>query len=213
MFSHHKLSLVSPLCGIAKGSPATMFKTDDGKKKFSFTRFMSNAVPNIAGTPQNTELSAHEEDLAFLHQLSEPNPLILSPEVFAYANITSEPRISASIHKALIKNGVLEQASSAVHTDKITKNFANQVPGITSHAQKKLINFLFFWEEEGQRWKKLRGELEELKVVIAEEKESGGNIGTYEKRLAEVEGEMQLRPSLRSQQAQENAQLPGYGQR
>ena len=189
-----------------------MFKTDDGKKKFSFTRFMSNAVPNIAGTPQNTELSAHEEDLAFLHQLSEPNPLILSPEVFAHANITSEPRISASIHKALIKNGVLEQASSAVHTDKITKNFANQVPGITSHAQKKLINFLFYWEEEGQRWKKLRGELEELKVVIAEEKESGGNIGAYEKRLAEVEGEMQLRPSLRSQQAQENAQLPDYGQ-
>ena len=189
-----------------------MFKTDDGKRKFSFTRFMSNAVPNIAGTPQDTELSTHEEDLAFLHQLSQPDPLTLSPEVFAHAGIASEPRVSTSIHKALNKNGVLEQASPAVHTDKITKNFANQVPGITSHAQKKLINFLFFWEEEGQRWKKLRGELEELKVVIAEEKESGGSIGTYEKRLAEVEGEMQLRPSLRSQQAQENAQLPSYGQ-
>lgn len=189
-----------------------MYKTEDGKKKFSFTRFMSNAVPNFAGAPQDTDLSPREEDLAYLHQLSEPDPLILSPHVFAHAGITSEPKISASIHKALIKNGVLEQGSPTVHTDKITRNFANQVPGITSHAQKKLINFLFFWEEEGQRWRKLSGELEGLKVVIAEEKESGGNVGTYEKRLAEVEGEMQLRPSLRAQQVQENAQLPGYDQ-
>lgn len=154
-----------------------------------------------------------EEDLAFIHQLGEPDPLVLSPEVFAHAGIASEPKTSASVHKALLKNGVLEQGSPTVHTEKITKNFANQVPGITSYAQKKLINFLFFWEEEGQRWKKLIGELEELKVVISEEKESGGNVGTYEKRLAEVEGEMRLRPSLRSQQAQANAQLPSYGQR
>jgi hypothetical protein len=187
-----------------------MYKTEDGKKKFSFTRFMSNAVPNIAGAPQDTGLSTREEDLAFLHQLGQPDPLVLSPEVFAHAGITSEPRISGSIHKALLKNGVLGQGSPTVHTENITKNFANQVPEITSHAQKKLINFLFFWEEEGQRWKKLIGELE---VVIAEEKENGGNVGTYEKRLAEVEGEMRLRPSLRSQQAQADAQLPGYLQK
>ena len=190
-----------------------MYKTEDGKKKFSFTRFMSNTVPNIAGAPQDTDLSTREEDLAFIHQLGQPDPLVLSPEVFAHAGITSEPKISVSVHKALLKNGVLEQRSPTVHTENITKNFANQVPGITSHAQKKLINFLFFWEEEGQRWKKLIGELEELKVVIAEERDSGGNVGTYEKRLAEVEGEMRLRPSLRSQQAQADVQLPGYPQK
>ena len=190
-----------------------MYNTKDGNKKFSFTRFMSNAVPNIAGAPQNTDLSTREEDLAFIHQLDQPDPLVLSPEVFTHAGVTSEPKISASIHKALIKNGVLEQSSPIVHTEKITKNFANQVPGITSHAQKKLINFLFFWEEEGQRWRKLSGESKELKVVIAGEKESGGNVGMYEKRLAEVEGELKLPPSLRSKQARESAQLPGDGQK
>lgn len=189
-----------------------MYKTDEGKKKFSFTRFMSNAVPNIAGAPQDTDLSTREEDLAFIHQLGELKPLILSPDVFSHAGITSNAKTSASIHKALLKNGVLEHNSQVLHTDKITKNFANQVPEITSHAQKKLINFLFFWEEEGQRWRKLDGEAEELRVVIAEEKESGGDVGTYEKRLAEVEGQMQLRPSLRSPQAQQNPQLPGYGE-
>ena len=190
-----------------------MYKTETGKTKFSFTRFMSNAVPNIAGPPQDTDLSAKEEDLAFIHQLGQLDPLVLSPEVFAHAGITSETKVSATVHKALLKNGVLEQDSATIHTERITKNFANQVPGITSHAQKKLINFLFFWEEEGQRWKKLIGELKELKVVIAEEKESGGDVGTYEKRLAEVEGEIRLRPGLRSQEAQDNVQLPGYGQR
>jgi hypothetical protein len=190
-----------------------MYKTETGKTKFSFTRFMSNAVPNIAGTPQDTDLTIREKDLAFVHQLSQPDPLVLSPEVFAHAGITSEQKISATLHKALLKNGVLEQDSPTVHTERITKNFANQVSGITSHAQKKLINFLFFWEEEGQRWKKLLGELEELNIVMAEKKESEGDVGTYEKRLAEVEGEMRLRPSLRSQQAQNSAQLPGYDQK
>lgn len=189
-----------------------MYKAGDGKRKFSFARFMNNAVPNLAGAPQDTNLSSREEDLAFIHQLGQPNPLVLSPDVFAHAGITPEPKVSRSIHKALLKNQVLVQGLPTVHTENITKNFANQVADITSHAQKKLINFLFFWEEEVQRWKKLIGELEELKVVIAEEKESGGNVGTYEKRLAEVEGEMRLRPSLRSQQAQANAQLPGYPQ-
>lgn len=187
-----------------------MYKTEAGNVKFSFTKLMSNAVPNIAGTPHGINLTSREEDLAFLHQLNEHNPFVLSPQVFTHAGITSESKISVSIYKALLKHGVLEQEPPYMHTDKITRNFANQVPGITSHAQKKLINFLFFWEEEGQRLRKLSGELEELKVVIAEEKEGGGNVGTYETRLAEVDGEMRLVPSLRSQQVREEIQLPGY---
>lgn len=54
------------------------------------------------------------------------------------------------------------------------------------------------------------GEQEELKIVIAEEKESGGNVGTFEKRLVEVEGTMRLRPSLRGAQARGEERLPGY---
>lgn len=187
---------------LARPQIAKMYKTETGHKKFSFTRFMSNAVPNVASAPQDTNLSSREQDLAFTYQMGEPNPLFLSPDVFIHAGITSAPKMSASIHKALHRNSILDQDSPMVHTEKITKNFANQVPGITSHAQKKLINFLFFWEEEGHRWKKLTGELEELKAAIAEEEEeAGGNVRIYEKRLAEVEGEMKLRPSLRSQRA------------
>ncbi|KAJ4314349.1 hypothetical protein N0V94_006509 [Neodidymelliopsis sp. IMI 364377] len=190
-----------------------MYKTEAGEKKFSFTRFISNAVPNIAGAPQDTELSSHEQDLVFTHQLGEPDPLILSPQAFLHAGITSAPKVSASIHKALIKNGVLEDNSPTVHTQAITRNFAHQLSNITSHAQKKLINFLFFWEEEGQRWRVLIEELEELRIVTAAERESGGNVGTYEKRLAELEGAMRLRPSLRSREAQGREALPDYVQK
>jgi hypothetical protein len=190
-----------------------MFRTKDGEHKFSFTRFMSNASPVLAGAPQDIELSSREQDLVFTHQLGEPDPLILSPQVFLHAGITSASKTSASIHKALLKNGVLEKDSSVVNTGAITRNFPNQLSIITSHAQKKLINLLFFWEEEGQRWKGLIGELDELRIVIDAEKETGGNVGTYEKRLAEVEGMMRLLPSLRSKQAKEDEALPEYVQK
>jgi hypothetical protein len=187
-----------------------MYRTENGEKKFSFTRFMSNASPVLAGAPQDTELSSQEQDTVFMNQLGEPDPLILSPQAFLNAGITSASKTSAAIHKALLKNGVLEQDSSTVNTRAITSQFAHQLSMITSHAQKKLVNLLFFWEEEVQRWKVLIGELEELRVVIEAEKESGGNVGTYEKRLAELEGMMKLRPSFREEQAKGNETLPKY---
>jgi hypothetical protein len=187
-----------------------MYRADDGSKKFSFTRFMTNAVPNIAGAPQDTDLSPHEQDLVFTAQLGCSDPLVLDSLAFQHAGITASPKTSAAIHKALLKNGVLEPGKPAPNTGAITSNFAHELSIITSHAQKKLVNLLFFWEEEVQRWNVLIGELEELKVVIQAEKESGGAVGTYEKRLAEVEGGMRVRPSLRGQEKREE-ELPAYG--
>jgi hypothetical protein len=184
-----------------------MYRANDGSKKFSFTRFMSNAVPNIAGAPQDTDLSAHEQDLVFTYQLTTADPLIIDPLAFQHAGITASHKTSAVIHKALLKNGVLKAGNPTLHTSAITSNFAHELSIVTSQAQKKLVNFLFFWEEEIQRWNVLIGEAEELKVVIAAEKESGGVAGTYEKRLAEVEGGLRVRPSLREKEEE----LPGYG--
>jgi hypothetical protein len=190
-----------------------MYKTESGEKKFSFTRLISNAVPNIAGAPQDTDLSPKELDLVFVHQLGEPDPLVLSPQAFLHAGITSSPKVSSNIHTALLKNGVLVNGQKGVNTSAITKHFANQVAMVTSHAQKKLVNLLFWWEEEGQRWNKLIGELEELRVLVREEKEAGGDVGTYEKRVAELEGEIRLRPSLRGEAAKEQEELPEYSGR
>jgi hypothetical protein len=187
-----------------------MYRAENGSKKFSFTRFISNSVPNLAGTPQDTDLSIHEQDLVFTHQLGEPDPLVLSPQAFLHAGITSSPKISAQLHAALLKNGVLEKEEKVVHTEKIGKRFAHELAMITSHAQKKVVNLLFWWEEEGQRWNKLIGELEELRVLVKEGREVGGVVGTYEKRVAELEGEIRLRPGLRGEEKREGDVLPEY---
>ena len=108
---------------------------------------MSNSIPNIAGAPQDTELSPKEMDLTFLHQLSLPDPLILSPQAFLHAGITSSPKTAAAVHKALLKNGVLEEGQKGVRTERIGKRFAHELAMVTSHAQKKVVNVLFWWEE------------------------------------------------------------------
>jgi hypothetical protein len=189
-----------------------MYRAENGSKKFSFTRLINNSIPNLASAPQDTDLSPHEQDLVFTHQLGEPDPLVLSPQAFLHAGITSAPKISSQIHLALTKNGVLEKDSKVVHTDRIGKRFAHELAMITSHAQKKVVNLVFWWEEEGQRWNKLIGELEELRGLVQEEREAGGDVGTYEKRVAELEGEIRLRPSMRGEEKREGDVLPEYSE-
>lgn len=173
---------------------------------------MTNAVPNIAGAPQDENLSLREKDLVFTYQVGLPQPLFLGPEAFLHAGVTASPKTSFAIHKALLKNGVLREELPAIDTSAISKHFTHELAIITSHAQKKLIDLLFFWEEEGFRWKKFAGERQELMDVMHAEKESGGTVGTYEKRLAEIEGLMKVMPSLRAEQAKQNEQLPEYEQ-
>ncbi|KAH7080969.1 hypothetical protein FB567DRAFT_117040 [Paraphoma chrysanthemicola] len=171
-----------------------MFKNESGERKFSFTRFISNAVPNVAGAPQDIELSREEKDLIFIHQFNEPDPLILSPEAFRYGGIDTSSKVAASIHKAMLQNGVLEKDTHVINTAAITRSLAHQVPSITSHAQKKLINLLFFWEEEVERWNRLTGEQEALRVSMDAEKERSL---AEENRLAELARLLKLRPSER----------------
>ncbi|KAF2117320.1 hypothetical protein BDV96DRAFT_644745 [Lophiotrema nucula] len=187
-----------------------MFRDTSGNKKFSFTRFINNAVPNLAGTPQQYDLTPTEQDALFEYQLAEPDPLKLCDQAFFAGGITQSKTISLQIHKALLKNGVLSETEAIVNTRMISKNLANEVAMVSVHAQKRLINLLFFWEEEIQRWKVLIGEQQELKTVIEAEREECGNVGTYEKRLLELEGLLRLKPSLRGKAAEEGQTLPGY---
>jgi hypothetical protein len=166
-----------------------MYRAENGDKKFSFTRLLSNSIPNIAGAPHDTSLSPKEIDLTFLHQLSLPDPLVLSPQAFLHAGITSSPKTAAAVHKALLKDGVLEEGKKGVHTERIGRRFAHELAVVTSHAQKKIVNLLFWWEEEGQRWNKIIGELEELRGLVKEESESGGEVSfarTRDGKLTDV---------------------------
>ena len=174
---------------------------------------MFNATRNVTNVPQDTSLSSKEKNLNFTYQIGKPHRLFLSPNVFVHAGITLAPNISISIHKTFHENCVLQQDSPVVYRERITKTSTHQVSGIMRHSQKKLITFLFFWEKEGHRWKKLSEEPGELNAAITEQKEIKSDIGTHEKQLAEVERGMKLRPSLRPQRAQESEGSPNHVQK
>lgn len=187
-----------------------MYKTPDGHTKFSFTRLMNNAEPMFANPVSDADFNPHEQDLLFQSQLHELDPLVLSPIAFQVGGVTDSEKVSASIHKALLKHGIISESAPMVNTQGITKQFPHQVAMVGSHKQKKLINLLFFWEEECQRWKVLIEELDELKTVMHAEQETGGATGTYEKRVKEIQGLLRVLPTMRSQIGKSNEALPPY---
>lgn len=73
---------------------------------------------------------------------------------------------------------------------------------VTSHVQKKIVELLFAWEGEGRRWGRLEREREEAEKVGGEMKSQGGDVGSWEERVVEIEEEMRLMPSLRGEEGE-----------
>ena len=61
------------------------------------------------------------------------------------------------------------------------------------------------------RWRLLEEEEEEIRTVMDEERSISGLVGHFENRLKELEGQMKLKPSLRSHEARKADVLPEYG--
>ncbi|KAF2501871.1 hypothetical protein BU16DRAFT_211304 [Lophium mytilinum] len=196
-----------------------MYKPSTGDHLFSFSRFINNAVPNLALGPRADDLTVRERDQLFEYQISILEPSKLRPLAFFMGGITANEGLSAQIHAALIKHEVLSASSAAINTEAITPKFAHQLSIISSFAQKKLVNLLLFWEEEQQRWRVLLEEEAEIKgmSVIEAEREDEGALGPLGKRLEEIEGMIRLKPSMRSIEVRRVDQLPNdkqvYGSR
>ncbi|KAF2083783.1 hypothetical protein K490DRAFT_50804 [Saccharata proteae CBS 121410] len=167
-------------------------------------------------TPRTLEdplsnLSVKELDTLFQYQIGLRNYKALNQFSFYIAGITDSERRSRKTHLSLCKAGVLFPTSSAVITGNITSNFRSQQQHLPSYARRKLVNMLFFWEEELVRWKLLEGEEGEVTVVLSEERSSGGEcVGHLEKRLKEIKGLMRLKPSLRDLEAGNSDEPPDY---
>ena len=75
--------------------------------------------------------------------------------------------MSKKVFKALKKHEVLRE-DDTVDTYKIGPNFAHQLAVINMVRQRELVSFLFWFEEECQRLKKLMAEEEDLNKMIEE---------------------------------------------
>lgn len=185
-------------------------------KKFSFSRFITNAIPNFSRDDANdVDLSPAQADALLYYQLLLPHPRYLDPKSFFIAGITGSESLSKDVYKALVKHNLIAKApdvpdssSSAESTSKIdpdrsvmtvntagiTKNFANQLAIISIHAQRKLVGMLFFWEEECTRWNLLDSEEKEIRELI----DSRGEVADLMIALEAVGIKRKLLPSKRS---------------
>jgi hypothetical protein len=198
-------------------------------RKFSFTRFIINAVPNFANDDVNdVDLTPTQADTLVTHQLSLPNPLYLAKDSFLVAGITESKSISAKVYKGLLKAGIISEAPSTdkkssglepsqrpapLNTSAISRKFAHQVPCISVHAQRKLVGMLFFWEEELTRFQLLDAEEADILMAI---KAGGCQNQDLEVVLRAVQMRKNLVPSQRGEATANitggvGYELPSYG--
>ena len=146
-----------------------MYRKRNGSLSFSFSRLVSNAIPNFAsdGAGMTTEVHPIHRDMLYMHQLAAAEPELLDERSFYVAGVCDRERQSERIFMALLKNGVISP-EGAVDTYKIGPKFTHQLAFIPQVSQRNLINVLFLWEEEVHRLRKLGEEEAELTTMISE---------------------------------------------
>ncbi|KAI9868236.1 MAG: hypothetical protein M1813_006981 [Trichoglossum hirsutum] len=180
-----------------------MYRTNEGRMSFSFGRLVTNMFPNMANDAKDDiDLSPSQQDALFRWQLSQENPKVLNDLSFFMGGIVEPKSHSPKIHSALKKNGVIDAATGALHTSRITKHFANELYIISVHRQRKLVGLLFWWEEELVRWRLLEDEEREISLLVAQD----GERDDLDVALQVVEKKRTMLPSVRAQ----DSGLPSY---
>ena len=112
-------------------------------------------------------MTPERRDMLYMHQISTPKPEALDENAFFVVDVCDKERQSQRIHSALLKNGVLTTPEDLVDT---YKDWSKIHTSALLHrpTQKNLINVLFWWEEETQRFWKLVEEEKELGTMISE---------------------------------------------
>jgi len=169
--------------------------------------FMNNAFPNFSNDASwDVELSPTQADNVVGYQLAQPFPRYLDGLSLFVAQITDNKTTSRDIYKALLKHGLVLPAPPAgtpddvtkltVNTHGITNKFAHQFYKISVHAQRKLVAFLFFWEEECNRWRLLAEEKREIMLAMDREGSDNSDLAVA---LAAVEMKEKMLPSKRGE--------------
>lgn len=117
--------------------------------------------------PKAARLAPHRRDMLYAHQLSSQNFYALDERSFSVAGVVDSERMSKRTCKALLKYGVLKE-DGTLDTAQIGPKFIHQMSFIDVYRQRELINLLFWWQEECQRYAKLVDEDKELSDLIKE---------------------------------------------
>ena len=188
-----------------------MYRKPDGTRSFSFSRLVSNTIPNFAtdGAGVWIEVSPQHRDMLYAHQIATPTPEALDELAFYVVSVCDRERQSQRIHSALLKNGCLTTPDGLVDTSMIGSKFIHQLAFIPQMAQKNLINVLFLWEEETQRLNKLNEEDKELTGLIEQiEKDRGAEDGAGAENLDQLKfARERVRMKMRQRPSQRDAAI------
>lgn len=178
---------------------------------------MTNAFPNFANNDvTGSEFDLPEQDVFFRWQMGQENPKIISSAGLRLVGVAAEEKGAKKTLSKLHAIGILTDEPPAVHTALIKSGFTNELAHLAATKQKKLINLLFTWEEELMRWRLIEEEEAEIEQVMQAAADSGSEESKQEMRnqfavrLEELKGQWRLMPSLRSKEARDETQLPGY---
>ena len=167
-----------------------------GGKKFSWTRLITNMVPNFAHDDiHDVNLTPEQADNLFKYQLQFHSPCYLNELACFVTGIVGAKSLSKKVYQSLVKNDIIlpvpeagsgqDSVQVTVNSACITKHFSNQLAVISIHDQRKVVGLLFFWEEECMRWKLL--DAEEKEILGAMETENGRENRDLEVALQAVE--------------------------
>ncbi|KAE9372999.1 hypothetical protein N431DRAFT_438400 [Stipitochalara longipes BDJ] len=137
---------------------------------FSFTKFFDAVIPNMfddVSVSKTARLAPHRRDMLYAHQLSSQNFYALDERSFSVSGVVDSERVSKRTCKALQKYGVLRE-DGRLDTTQIGPKFIHQMSFLDIYRQKELVNLLFWWQEECQRYAKLVDEDKELSDLIKE---------------------------------------------
>lgn len=154
-----------------------MYRKPDGSIGHSFTRFINNAVPNLAADPnRDNDKPNLGQDILYEYQLVGnwlDAPFALSPTSFHVAGVIDNETHSRKAFEKLVKAGTLTITGRVDTRNLNGGKLAHQIGFVPVARQKRLVEMLFWWEEEVRRLEKL----------IAEEDELGRHIGAIESSM------------------------------
>jgi len=163
--------------------------------------------------PRAARLAPQRRDMLYAHQLASPSFYVLDERSLLVAGVVDSQRLSKRAFLTMQKHGIIT-AEGKLDTEKVGPKFIHQFSFIDVYRQKELVNMLFWWQEECQRYGKLVDEDRELEVLVkeAEERvrEDGDDVqmkeGLDQVRFAREWVRMKIRqgPSQRRVQTEES---------
>jgi hypothetical protein len=115
----------------------------------------------------------------FVYQVSHQDIKAITPHTLVIGGVCDEDRTATKVHRQLVKLNILTQQDNHLNAAAINgAAMAKNIVLITRHKLSLLVNLLFWWEEEMDRW----DNLEARKVSYAQQLEEAHPNESVEER-------------------------------